>query len=302
MKIQVSELKTKRQWRSATGLDKQKFYELLVEYEKCYLKTYGAKLSKRKAETRIAYCIRTEEEQLLFTLFSLKSGLTYDVLGLVCGMNGANAKRNQTAGLQILTQSLKNMGHAPKRQILTVTDLEACFPHTDELLMDATEQRIQHSSIPQKQKEYFSGKKKCHTVKSLIISDKFRRIGYISCCTTGKQHDYGFLKQLFSPKKPWFENFYLRVDLGYLGIAKDYVCKGVSIPHKKPRKAELTETQVEENKLISAARVPVEHSIGGIKRFRVLSDRLRIHDLCLYDHILGVCAALWNFLLVPSNA
>jgi hypothetical protein len=159
MKIQVSELKTKRQWRSATGLDKQKFYELLVAYKKCYLKTYGTRLSKRKAETRIAYCIRTEEEQLFFTLFSLKSGLTYDVLGLVCGMDGANAKRNQTAGIQILTQTLENMGHFPKRQILTVADLEACFPNTDELLMDATEQRIQRSSIPQKQKEYFSGKK-----------------------------------------------------------------------------------------------------------------------------------------------
>ena len=159
MKIQVSELKTKRQWRSATGLDKQKFYELLVEYEKCYLKTYGTKLSKRQAETHIAYCIRTEEEQLLFTLFSLKSGLTYDVLGLVCGMNGANAKRNQTAGLQILAQTLENMRHAPKRQVLTVADFEACFPNTDELLMDATEQRIQRSSIPEKQKEYFSGKK-----------------------------------------------------------------------------------------------------------------------------------------------
>ena len=81
------------------------------------------------------------------------------MLGLVCGMNGANAKRNQTAGLQILAQTLENMGHAPKRQILTVADLETCFPNTDELLMDATEQRIQRSSSPEKQKEYFSGKK-----------------------------------------------------------------------------------------------------------------------------------------------
>lgn len=135
----------------------------------------------------------------------------------------------------------------------------------------------------------------------MIISDKSRRIGYLSHYAMGKLHDYRFLKQMFPPQKKWFENFYLRVDLGYLGIVKDYVCKGVSIPHKKPRKAELTTTQVAENKQRAAERIFVEHSIGGIKRFRILSDRLRIHNLYLYNHILGICAALWNFFLIPSK-
>ena len=52
------------------------------------------------------YCIKNEENLLLFTLFSLKSGLTYDVLGFVCGMNDSNAKRNQTVGLDIRKQKL----------------------------------------------------------------------------------------------------------------------------------------------------------------------------------------------------
>jgi len=160
MKIKVSELKTKRQWHSATGVGKEKFYELLAEYEKCYLKTYGAKLSERRADTRISYCIQTEEEQLLFTLLSLKSGLTYDILGLVSGMDGSNAKRHQTIGLRILAQVLENMGHTPKREIVSVEDLEACFPNTDTLIGDSTEQRIQRPSNYDRQKDYFSGKKK----------------------------------------------------------------------------------------------------------------------------------------------
>jgi hypothetical protein len=40
-------------------------------------------------------------ELLLFTLLSLKSGLTLDLLGLMCGMDGSNVKRNQLIGLEI---------------------------------------------------------------------------------------------------------------------------------------------------------------------------------------------------------
>jgi len=139
MKIKASELKGEREWRSATGLDREKFYGLLAEYEKSYVELYGAGLLERQGHTTISYCINTEEELLLFTLLSLKSGLTYDLLGLVCGMNGSNAKRNQTLGLRVLERTLERMGHAPKRHIESVEELEACFADTKELLIDANE-------------------------------------------------------------------------------------------------------------------------------------------------------------------
>lgn len=162
MKISVSELKGERQWRSATGLGREKFYELLAEYEKSYREIYGVRLSDRQADTTISYCIKTEAELLLFTLLSLKSGLTYDLLGLFCGMNGSNAKRNQTAGLKVLERTVEKMGHMPKRHIESIEELEACFRNTEELLIDATEQRIQRFSLPEAQKAFFSGKKMPH--------------------------------------------------------------------------------------------------------------------------------------------
>lgn len=39
----------------------------------------------------------------------------------------------------------------------------------------------------------------------------------------------------------------------------------------------------------------VDHSIGGMKRYRILSDRLRIHDCGMYNKVVEVCAGLWNF-------
>jgi hypothetical protein len=131
----------------------------------------------------------------------------------------------------------------------------------------------------------------------LIISTQDKRIRYLSAVFVGKAHDYGILKAEFPPEQGWFENLEVRLDLGYLGFEKEYTCKKLYIPHKKPKKSELTEEQKAENKAVSRERIMVEHSIGGMKRYRILSERLRVHDFELYDDILSVCAGLWNFYL-----
>jgi len=104
-------------------------------------------------------------------------------------------------------------------------------------------------------------------------------------------------KEEFPPDQDWLKNFCVRVDLGFLGIEKDYACKELLLPNKKKKKQELSAEQKTENKLLASERIYVEHAIGGMKRYRILSDRLRIHDVELYNVILGVCAGLWNFYL-----
>ena len=105
------------------------------------------------------------------------------------------------------------------------------------------------------------------------------------------------LVEEFPPDENWFEQFRVQVDLGFVGIEKDFNCKEVSIPHKKPKKKEQTSEQKAENKVLASKRVRVEHALAGLKRYRILSDRLRIHDFEFYDVILGLCAGLWNFYL-----
>lgn len=122
-------------------------------------------------------------------------------------------------------------------------------------------------------------------------------VRYISYYRIGKVHDYRFLKEEFTPNKNWFENYNIMVDSGFLGIMKDYRCKSIMIPHKKPKNEELTYKQKKENKVISSKRIIIEHCIRGIKRYRILSDRLRLHDIDLYNNILCACAGLWNFYL-----
>jgi hypothetical protein len=117
--------------------------------------------------------------------------------------------------------------------------------------------------------------------------------GYAGC-----SHDYSILKSEFSPDYEWFKHYTVRVDLGYLGFDKDYVCPNFFLPHKKPKGGELTSQQKAANKEQASDRVKVEHSIGGMKRYRILSDRLRIHNVSGYNDILEVCAGLWNFYII----
>lgn len=119
----------------------------------------------------------------------------------------------------------------------------------------------------------------------------------MSYAHVGKMQDYGVLKMLFPTTKPWFAKKKVCVDLGFLGFAKDYEHLKVSIPYKKSKKKPLTDDQKAENQVLASERIPVEHSFAGLKRYRILSDRLRTHDWNLYDTILGVCAGLWNFYL-----
>jgi len=116
MKLSIDELTTERQWRSATGYTKEKFLNLLASFEPVYIEKMGESIESIKAKSPGTSSINSCEELLLFTLFSLKAGLTYDNLGFVTGMDGSNAKRNQDFGISILKEALQAAGVAPKRE------------------------------------------------------------------------------------------------------------------------------------------------------------------------------------------
>ena len=123
---------------------------------------------------------------------------------------------------------------------------------------------------------------------------------------TGRNHDYSMLKDEFPPEQDWFIALHVWVDLGYMGISKDYSGKNIFLPHKKPRKSKkkpitpLTDQQKEENRALSQVRIFVENAIGGIKRYNILVHRFRNHKAEFDDDVIGICAGLWNFSLTYS--
>lgn len=70
----------------------------------------------------------------------------------------------------------------------------------------------------------------------MIIKNDCNKILYISKLYHGSVHDYTILKTEFPPKKKYFKNLELDLDLGFQGIISDYEAKKINIPYKKKRK------------------------------------------------------------------
>lgn len=160
MKLSISDLRTDRRWRATTGLDQSRFEQLLVLFSQSYYQRYGQTVSERQTGLEVAASLKSEEELLLFTLFSLKSGLSYDLLGVVCGMDAANAKRNQVLGLEVLEQALATAGCLPVREFKDAVEFGEYLKNEKVLIFDGTEQRMQRPGDNEAQKAHYSGKKK----------------------------------------------------------------------------------------------------------------------------------------------
>lgn len=139
-------------------------------------------------------------------------------------------------------------------------------------------------------------------VKNLVITTPNRKIIFMSPTFDGSIHDYKMMKTCFNVDDYWFMNKIVHVDLGFYGAKREYLFSdNIVMPHKKPRKSklnpktELSSDQKVENKLRAGKRIFVEHSIGGIKTFHCLANRVRSHDPIFIDNISWLSAGLWNF-------
>lgn len=291
--------KTSREWQAVVGVDSQSFARLCDQAHQSYHDLRGCSYQEMlsgNANGNLAR-FKTLEDLIFYVLLMLKSGITFDLLGFISQIDHANAHRKFELGLDILAHTIADTGHGPYRDFDEVSHLHAAIPKGSTILLDGTEQRTQRPTDQGLQKDFYSGKKKSHTVKSLIISTPDRYIHFVSYCWVGRTHDFTVLKEEFPSGDGWFDDYVVRVDLGYLGFEKEYPNVKIFIPSKKPRKQELTELQKEENKNLAKERITVEHSIGGMKRYDFLSNTCRLHDWETYDKVLFTCAGLWNFFI-----
>jgi hypothetical protein len=150
-----------------------------------------------------------------------------------------------------------------------------------ELIVDSAEQAIERPGGYQEQKRYYSGKKKMHTLKNqFIVLPNGEDIVDICIGQLGKTSDI----TLFRGTRHKFDSKQKFIgDKAYIGE------EAITTPQKKPRKAEFSALQKEENKQLSSRRIAVEHLIGRIKIFRVASDRFRLARHRYSQVIMTVC-------------
>ena len=123
---------------------------------------------------------------------------------------------------------------------------------------------------PKKQRHYYSGKKKKHTIKiQIVINSSTKDIIYIAFAN-GRKHDF----QVFKDSKLHFpSDTEVEADKGYKGLEK--IHKKSNIPKKSSKKCPLTKEEKQRNRELSKIRIRIEHVNSYIKRFRILSSRYR---------------------------
>jgi hypothetical protein len=84
-------------------------------------------------------------------------------------------------------------------------------------------------------------------------------------------------------------------DKGFQGffLPRITICQ----PKKKPCGGELTPSEKAENRRLSSIRIRIEHAIGGVKRYRIVKDKIRLLKDRVRDTVMETCCGLHNFRL-----
>jgi hypothetical protein len=129
-------------------------------------------------------------------------------------------------------------------------------------------------------------------VKNLLVIDETCQICFLSATYEGKANDK-ILAELEGYRLP--PGSYLYQDMGFQG----FVLADVTIiqPKKKPRGGELTPLEKAINGRISSIRIRIEHAIGGVKRYRIVKDKIRLLKDGIRDTMMETCCGLHNYRL-----
>jgi len=290
--------KNTTQFLSLTSLNPSEFLVLFKSFEEKWLNrmryyTYLGKPRLRVYSEKQNAKLSSIEDKLFFILYYLKNNPLQECLGANFGMTQPQANKNIKIYLPILEQALEVQDVLPFQK---VTSLKK---HLEEqeikiVYQDGTERAIERSTDYETQKEYYSGKKKCHSVKNNVITDDKGSILFISDTYEGKTHDKKISDEL-ELELP--KGTKLCQDTGFQGYKPKGEDIEIIMPTKKPRKQELTEEQKKQNQQISSQRVKVEHSIGGIKRIRILKEEIRHKTHELRHQLFLIGCGLHNFRL-----
>lgn len=296
MKINYAELQNKpRTLQSLTGLKVGEFKALLVSFEAAWKKfledNFKGGVRKRAFGGGRKAKLYKLEDKLLFILIYFRLYPIQEVQGFLFEMSQAQTNEWVHRLTRVFNQALKKEKQLPEREPAKLEDLLKTCPSL-EFMIDGTERVINRPQDKQDRKTFYSGKKKAHTVKNNVLSERGGKVLFLSDTDEGKKND----KKIADEENYCFpEGITLWQDTGFQGFAPSGA--RIKQPKKKPRKAELTEKEKEKNREISKIRVEREHQIGGIKRCQIVVQQFRNWVNHYIDDVMETACGLHNFRL-----
>ena len=178
-----------------------------------------------------------------------------------------------------------------KRKMASVEEFFQLFPELKDVFIDGTERSVQKPKNIKKRNKLYSGKKKAHTRKTIVMSDDKKRVLAMSPTKSGRQHD----KRLFDKAQMAYaipKEVTIWTDTGFIGIQHTH--SNTVMLTKATKKTPLTDSQKQANRSISSIRILSEHAIGGIKRLKSATDIYRNRLPNIDDTFTLLAAGLWN--------
>lgn len=216
-------------------------------------------------------------QEVLLTLIYLRHNVAHAVVGQMFGVSADTSENTFHEVVAVLRDVCPSKRwDAEKKWNKSQPSWKP--DEVEQIIVDSFETPVSRPSLWENQRRVYSGKKKRHTLKTQVVTDETGEIQEISAGHRGPIADKTLYEQSGVAQR--YAKAKKRGDLGYQGVAE------MNLPHKKPKKGELSEGQREENRAHASVRVHVEHGIRRVKAFRILREdyRLALGLFCLIAH------------------
>src|SRR5215475_11810123 len=192
-----NELKNKpRAFLAATGLKLAEFEQLLPAFQTAYEQKYpphltqAGKTRQRQIGGGATGALPKIADKLFFILVYQKTNPLQTMHGLQFGVSQPQANAWMHRLLPVLPQALRDLGEAPERDARHVATSELARAGGADLTIDGSERRRQRSQEHANQKDHYSGKKKAHTDKHILLVNKnTQKVVYLRPTVAGTTHD-----------------------------------------------------------------------------------------------------------------
>jgi DDE superfamily endonuclease len=188
-----------RQFLALTGLTPLEFHQLLSAFTQAYDRRYpidqtlDGRPRQRFAGAGRRGVLYPPEQKLLFLVVYLKTYPLQAVMAELFDLSQPGVNYWLHRLLPILQRALDDLGVLPEREPRRVAQQLAGKAR---LIIDGTERRRQRPKNPEKQALHYSGKKKTHCDKNVVLLQvPNKRIGFLSRTYAGKTHDKKIAEQ-----------------------------------------------------------------------------------------------------------
>ncbi len=230
------------------------------------------------------------EDKLVFILFYFRVYPVQMAQGFFFGMGQPQANAWVHRLSPVLKQALGYDVQLPARSPKDIQAVLETCPGL-EFIIDGSERAIRRPKDSERQQANYSGKKKRHTRKNNVITAKATgKIKGLSPTVEGKRHD----KKLADEQDGAFPaGSELWKDTGFQGYEPNTV--KTFQPTKKPKGRDLSPEEKDAKTAISKQRIAIEHTLGGVKVFRIVHDVFRNGRDGFDDLVMEIACALHNF-------